>query len=235
MFSFRTQEGRFVVHDKMTVPLPVPPELELPTAYQRVEFLEAHGTEYIDTGYDGANRSVNNMRVELDFEFTNVLGKQRIIGKYGNKNRLLIGVEDGVFLLAVGDLVYTTITADTAKHNVILDGVANKYYFDGVQGNLSRNTYRPLGSNTILLFAYHGSTTTAIENKANCRLYLCKMYEAGAIVRCFVPCYRKADNVRGLFDTVNQVFYTNKGTGVFDVGEDINPVEVKDVKLFAME
>lgn len=36
-----------------------------------------------------------------------------------------------------------------------------------------------------------------------------------------VPCYRKADTVIGFYDVVNDVFYTNKGTGTFVKGPDV--------------
>lgn len=38
----------------------------------------------------------------------------------------------------------------------------------------------------------------------------------------FKPCYRKADNVPGWYDTTNSVFYTNEGSGAFTVGPDVN-------------
>lgn len=43
------------------------------------------------------------------------------------------------------------------------------------------------------------------------------------ITRLFdlVPCYRKADDVIGFYDIVNDVFYTNAGTGTFGKGPDV--------------
>jgi len=38
----------------------------------------------------------------------------------------------------------------------------------------------------------------------------------------YKPCYRKADSVPGWYDTANDVFYTNEGTGAFVVGSDVN-------------
>ena len=49
-------------------------------------------------------------------------------------------------------------------------------------------------------------------------LYNFKMYDNDALVRNFIPCYRKSDNAAGLYDTVNNVFYTNAGTGKFIIG-----------------
>lgn len=37
-----------------------------------------------------------------------------------------------------------------------------------------------------------------------------------------IPCYRKSDNVAGLYDIVGQQFFTNNGSGSFTVGPDVN-------------
>ena len=44
----------------------------------------------------------------------------------------------------------------------------------------------------------------------NWRLYYCKIWSNWNLVREFIPCYRKSDNVIWLYDKVNDVFYTNK-------------------------
>ena len=36
-----------------------------------------------------------------------------------------------------------------------------------------------------------------------------------------IPCYRKADSVVGMYDTVAKVFRTNVGTGTFTKGADV--------------
>lgn len=72
----------------------------------------------------------------------------------------------------------------------------------------------------VCLFAYGGGKTTT-NYHFNGRLYHLRFYNNGKIVEDFVPCYRKADNVPGLYDVVNQIFYTNSGSGSFTVGPDI--------------
>ena len=37
----------------------------------------------------------------------------------------------------------------------------------------------------------------------------------------FIPCYRISDGEIGMYDTMNNVFYTNQGTGEFIKGQDI--------------
>ena len=36
-----------------------------------------------------------------------------------------------------------------------------------------------------------------------------------------IPCYRKSDNVIGLYDMVGGTFYINNGTGTFTKGDDV--------------
>ena len=52
----------------------------------------------------------------------------------------------------------------------------------------------------------------------NLRIYGCKIYNSDKLIRDFIPCYRKADNVSGMYDVVNKKFYTNAGTGNFLIG-----------------
>ena len=78
----------------------------------------------------------------------------------------------------------------------------------------------------IFIFANHnssrGSSNAAMQNIDAMRLYRFKLYDNGYLVRDFVPCYRKATGENGLYDLVNSVFYTNKGTGSFSRGSNIN-------------
>lgn len=47
-----------------------------------------------------------------------------------------------------------------------------------------------------------------------------------------IPCYRKSDNEPGLYDLVNDKFYTNNGTGVFTLGPEVYKKEiVKEVSV----
>ena len=58
----------------------------------------------------------------------------------------------------------------------------------------------------------------------NMKVYRLKLYENNVLVREYVPCYRISDNVIGLYDSVNKVFYQNNGTGSFNKGSDIGKI-----------
>lgn len=49
------------------------------------------------------------------------------------------------------------------------------------------------------------------------KLYYCKIWDNGSLVRNFVPC-KNTSGILGLYDIVNNVFYTNAGTGTFTAG-----------------
>lgn len=50
------------------------------------------------------------------------------------------------------------------------------------------------------------------------RIYSCKFSEAGELKVNLVPCYRKSDGEIGLYDKVNDKFYTKAGSGEFIKG-----------------
>ena len=56
---------------------------------------------------------------------------------------------------------------------------------------------------------------------ASTKLYYCKIWNGTTLIRDYVPCYRKSDDVIGLYDLENNVFYTNAGTDDFTKGNDI--------------
>ena len=51
-------------------------------------------------------------------------------------------------------------------------------------------------------------------------LYFCKITNSGELVRNLVPA-KNSSGVVGMYDTVNNVFYTNAGTVTFTAGPEI--------------
>ena len=77
-------------------------------------------------------------------------------------------------------------------------------------------------SSSMILFggSFDGNSPTPIS-AYNMKVYRLKIYEEDELVREYVPCYRESDNEIGLYELVNNVFYTNNGTGTFNKGNDI--------------
>lgn len=53
------------------------------------------------------------------------------------------------------------------------------------------------------------------------KVFYLKIYFNDEIKHELYPCYRKADNVAGMYDVITDTFYTNQGSGAFAVGEDV--------------
>ena len=62
-----------------------------------------------------------------------------------------------------------------------------------------------------------GSPNTTVNQLGSLRIYSCKIYDNDNLIRDFVPCKTLTGTV-GLYDIVNQAFYTNVGTGSFIAG-----------------
>lgn len=56
---------------------------------------------------------------------------------------------------------------------------------------------------------------------SNIKLFYLKIYQNDELTRNYIPCYNKNNDKIGLYDTVNDIFYTNYGSGTFKKGLEI--------------
>ena len=49
-----------------------------------------------------------------------------------------------------------------------------------------------------------------------------KIWQNDVLVAEFIPCYRRSDGAKGMYDIVRNQFFGNAGTGDFEVGPDVN-------------
>ena len=83
-------------------------------------------------------------------------------------------------------------------------------------GTLLSNTYY---NKTAYMFVDRELRFSTLKNFD---LSYCKIYENWTLIRDFVPCYRKSDNVIWLYDLVNNQFYTNSWSWTFTKWPDVN-------------
>jgi len=223
-------------------------EKVLPNEYQLVEYIQSSGTQYIDTGYYWQNEIIRitfDGTVITNSSAQSLFGNEEYTASTGT-TRSFCGIphgSNGTYAIYLGSSANTpsvTTTLGTrfnldirtlpSKNVVVLKSgqqVVNQTYSGTV---LSRqNAYLSSSASTtvghIFIFSNHnssrGASNAAIQNIGAMRLYSFKLYDNGELVRDFVPCYRKANNEIGLYDLVNGVFYTNKGTGTFSKGSNV--------------
>ena len=166
--------------------------------YQRIEYIEATGTQYINTGVTG------KARWEFDIQFTDL--KTRQLMGYGGSGAEYWGVQDdGNYGLAVWSYMNKQAgNRDKVIHNY---GENNEYYLD-VNG-----TRMGIGVTDVTSLEYVLFGLGAGSFPCKAKLYGLKTIQNGVVIRDFVPVYRLNDGVIGLFDQVEGKFYTNNGSG----------------------
>ena len=199
----------------------------LPREYQQVEYIETDGYAFIDSGVYGNQDS----GVLYDIQLVNV-GDYHIFGSRTNasSNAFYLTIRGGTYFASSydgsgnqdftsdGTVAGTKILADLNRHTIIQQ--KNNRYFDGTS-NFAIGTYTEFTTpSTLTLFRINPSTPQ--QKLAEMRIYSCIIYSNGTAVREFVPCYRKQDNVIGMYDLINGSFYTNSNTqGSFIKGNNV--------------
>lgn len=185
---------------------------KLPDGYTQVDYIESSGTQYIDTGVNADS----NLDIDVKMAIISSSGTSYMGAMSNNFDRYHFDIQSSN---AVG--IWLT-TGNTGRRGLINDGtIATRYkifptqnYYE-VNGVQTSNTFPTIDTGqTFWLFGRHYTTLSY----AKLKLYDFKMYYNGTLVRDFIPCYRNSDNEVGLYDLVNNVFYTNQGTGVFTYG-----------------
>ena len=192
----------------------------LPEGYTQVDYIESNGTQYIDTGVNADS----NLRLILDVAFTGSSESNQNIGAInlaGDSTRYHILCRGGTFnnfSIGVRSSLYSTLSPlDTLRHSFEVlpkEGVA---IVDGQSYSLSTTS----DFDTSLNFYLFSRNSTGTIYNSKVKQWICKMYYNNVLVRDFIPCYRNSDNEVGLYDLVNNVFYTNQGTGAFTYGSEL--------------
>lgn len=182
-------------------------ELKYPPV--ELEYIEADGTQYIDTGISPTSKT----KWEIKFAFTKETNGQLMGAGHAGDYRFNLGIESNKFRFAIGS-GWTTVSdkKDTDVHTWVLD-VENKSCSLDEITVVSNYSYNFSTTN------YHiflGKRAVGSEY-CSIKIYGSKIYDNDTLVRDFMPCVK--DGQAGLWDKVNKVFYPNAGTGEFLKGK----------------
>lgn len=179
--------------------------------YQRVEYIKSTGTQYIDTNLLYA---VND-RIEVDVAPVVITQDRVVFGSYISSAYVELGILASKFRCDISNTAITPIV-ENVRYKVIKDGAT--WTVDG-------NTITTAGSNKdtpypIYLFGRCFNGTA--QKMSNIKIYSYKHIRSNVTIAYFIPCYRKSDNVVGMYDLITNTFLTNSGTGTFTKGLDVN-------------
>lgn len=74
----------------------------------------------------------------------------------------------------------------------------------------------------VAIFGYNSASSGAVTSKREYKLYSARCSRGHEVVREYIPCYRKADGVIGLYEMHTGAFLTNAGAGSFAKGADVD-------------
>lgn len=191
----------------------------LPAEYQEVEYIETPGYCKLNTQYTPTEKT----RIVADMQETQANNYPRFFanGNLTGIGNVVMELENSRLYVKFGGSASYTITnvyRDLQRHEYEIDG--NICYIDGAQvASVTAGQFtstEPIG-----IFASPSNTSALDFFKG--KLFSFKIYENGILAQNFVPCYRKSDSVIGLYDTVNDGFIVNSGTGILTKGPDVIP------------
>lgn len=190
----------------------------LNAGYQQVEYLESTGTQYIDTG-----------RILTEADFVTIK-----FSTSDNTDASIFGANDGTYRIQffyAGNIRYIrnfTTSSTYCQICVVSSGVENTYDLDLANRQYRRdnggwvtdtNAYQATPQLTTYLFCYNNNGTPGTFGKLKVYEYI--VCRNGVELQHLIPMVNSL-NTAGMYDTVNDVFYTNSGTGTFIVGNPVN-------------
>lgn len=205
--------------------LPYPDGVVLPTGYKRCEYLEFHGTEYIDSGIIPEQGISVNVKCEFGAEdlHYHVLGTRAsawsaesfYIFRHSNAKKFFVSYGGSVCdNLTNSPNIYKNTLYDISLNS---QSVSFSNFTQAVSSTITKgnNTIligkvRGYNDGAILVGKIHGSITFGLNNTT---------------IANFIPCLDDND-VPCLYDTVSQTTLYNQGTGTFGYEIEPQPTEI---------
>lgn len=195
------------------------PYVGLPDGYTQLQYIESHGTEYIDTGF----KPNQNTRVVADVMLTNIDLGNVIFGSRSEGENDSVGPDQFVtwhskatFMDNYGTEDSTVVNLNGLNVRATIDKNKNVTSVNGVSVTHAEQTFAP--PYPMLIFTTNQGGDPYGVN-AFMRLYSFRIYSSSEdgndlLIRNFIP-VKNPDGEYGIYDLVDGKFYSNAGTGAF--------------------
>ncbi len=199
---------------------------DLPSGYTQLEYLQSTGTQYINTGFNPNQdtRVVISFKVSGSSNGTHVFyNRETFSGTQYDWGELL---NSNIWRSSYGQNIETAPTSNMINKKITIDKNKNiSTVYDESDNVLATHT---LSSSTFQftspmpLFGFNNSGSFTSSDAKSVTIYAAQIYDDGTLVHNFIPAKRNSDNVLGMYDTVNNVFKTNAGSGTFTAGDPVS-------------
>ena len=184
----------------------------VPSEYIELEYIEATGTQWIDTGIIPDVSTVSQIGITMSGTTRNVVYGYA----YGNVNHpdyRLINDQNKIGL-QIGFTLLTGEAGSFANNTYYEFEIGNRYVKD-LQTDLVIVSDTAVSDviieGSLKVFRGYGGQSSG-------KIYFLKIFQNGSLVRNLVPARRVSDDALGMYDTVTNTFFTNAGTGDFTAG-----------------
>lgn len=200
----------------------------LPDEYQKVEYIESTGTQYIDTG---VTLGTNDFTILFNFEQTKrTSGEQPITSiwtsDYNYWNLFIRSVSSDKIVLDVYTSAHHMLSTEVnlnEKYDVSLIKNDNLWELKQKDSTITWTYSSSKINNTTLKLFKRGDLSTG--HSTHIKMYSFKMTISNTRTLNLIPCYRKSDGEIGMYDTVSKQFFTNQGTDTFLKGADVDGIQ----------
>lgn len=192
----------------------------VPKEYQKVEYLESTGTQYLNTGINGA--SGLNIECILMLNSNAAISNCGMIGSRegtGDTRFYAISFYQSKWHVGMPTDIQSRDVVKQIKYKARLETSASKYSLYVNDELYQANTSHQDTNYPLYVFACNNYGNAA--RFCSGRLYSLLITNGITQLLNFVPCRRKSDDKPGMYDTVTQTFFTNQGTGEFICGPDV--------------
>ena len=189
----------------------------IPSEYTRCSYIKNSGTQYIKI--PTKNMIAGTDKFIADFEINEDAGNDTMVfgGYTGNgTGRIGLNWKDGyINYNGANNWVYSQSGFELSPNIRAVAILDTKNGIAQLGESTSEFTPKSYTSSILCIFGYYNPTNTA-QNKISMTLYRFKQYRNDELFTDLVPCLRNSDNVAGLYDLVDGVFYANAGSGTFE-------------------
>ena len=196
-------------------------EYTLPSGYTALEYIgvETAGA-YIDTGIVNAS----NAYFEIDCNWTSFPANNNSIFGAQTGYEYCVNAWQGRAFVTAG--AQATIATPLNRHKLKADATA--IYIDDSNTGVAPNWNNATGRN---YYIFANNYSGGVLKTANAKVYSVKIWNDSLLVRNFMPAKRNSDNALGMYDLVNDVFYSNAGTGTFIAGNELSGAPIDSAYL----
>lgn len=191
----------------------------LPDGYTQLEYIQSSGSQYINTGFKPNQDTKISITVDFPLSGTTWLYGGRTSAGSNSLGFLCEGGNHYRFDYASS--INELATKPTGKFTI--DSDKNKCYINGEL--VLTATYTTFAS-PVNMYIFNNNNNGSLSGGSSAKLYNCSIYNNGVLIRSFIPC-KNASGTVGLYDSINNQFYQNAGSGTFIAGPEISPIEDK--------